>query len=156
MRKKCGAPVLPLHSSVTECGGCFCSHPTVVSALGIHGLSKESTRDRWIDRIQCLRHCKWSGESPNKQTVAEWNGSLLDEAHGSEMAPNALEDDGGGVGTRALVLQPHAAVLVPPVVLEFRQVRRAPLRKADFEHFGYTDNCPACANARAGREQAVH
>ena len=24
-----------------------------------------------------------------------WNGSLLDEAHGNELAPNALEDDGG-------------------------------------------------------------
>ena len=34
-------------------------------------------------------------------------------------------------------------------------VRRAPLRRTDFEQFGYTDNCPGCANARAGREQAV-
>ena len=45
-----------------------------------------------------------------------WNGSLLDEAHGSETAPYALEDDGGGVGIRASVLQPHAAALLPPMV----------------------------------------
>ena len=84
-----------------------------------------------------------------------WTGSLLDEAQGSELTPNALEDDGGRVGIRAPVLQPHAAVLLPPPVPEFRQVRRAPLRRTDFEQFGYTDNCPGCANARAGRKQAV-
>ena len=39
--------------------------------------------------------------------------------------------------------------------LQFPQVRRAPLRRTDFEQFGYTDNCPGCANARAGGEQAV-
>ena len=27
-----------------------------------------------------------------------WTGSLLDEAQGSELTPNALEDDGGRVG----------------------------------------------------------
>ena len=32
---------------------------------------------------------------------------------------------------------------------------RAPLRRTDFEQFGYTDNCLGCANARAGRRQAV-
>ena len=84
-----------------------------------------------------------------------WTGSLLDEAQGSELTPNALEDDGGRVGIRAPVLQPHAAVPLPPPVPEFRQVRRAPLRRTDFEQFGYTDNCPGCANARAGRKQAV-
>ena len=41
------------------------------------------------------------------------------------------------------------------LVPEFRQVRRAPLRRTDFERFGYTDNCPGCANARAGRKQTV-
>ena len=81
-----------------------------------------------------------------------WNGSLLNEAHGSEFA---LEDDGGAVGIRALVLQPHAAVPVPPLVPEFRQLRRAPLRRADFELSGYTGNCSGCANATAGRKQAV-
>ena len=84
-----------------------------------------------------------------------WTGSLLDEAQGSELTPNALEDDGGRVGIRAPVLQPHAAIPLPPLVPEFRQVRRAPLRRTDFEHFGYSDNCPGCANARAGRKQAV-
>ena len=80
---------------------------------------------------------------------------MLDEALGSELTPNALEDDGGRVGIRAPVLQPHVAVPLPPLVHEFRQVRRAPLRRTDFEQFGYTDNCPGCASARAGRRQAV-
>ena len=74
---------------------------------------------------------------------------------GSELAPDILEDDGGRIGIRAPVLQPHVAVPLPPLVPEFRQVRRAPLRRTDFEQFGYTDNCPGCANARAGRKQAV-
>ena len=84
-----------------------------------------------------------------------WTGSLLDEAQGNELTPNALEDDGGRVGIRAPVLQPHAAIPMPPLLPEFRQVRRAPLRRTDFEQFGYTDKCPGCANARAGRKQAV-
>ena len=29
------------------------------------------------------------------------------------------------------------------------------MRRTDFEQFGYTDNCPGCANAGAGRKQAV-
>ena len=37
-----------------------------------------------------------------------WTGSLLDEAQDSESTPNALQDDGGRVGIRALVLQPRA------------------------------------------------
>ena len=37
-----------------------------------------------------------------------WNGSLLDEARGSELAPNALEDDGGRIGIRAPVLRGRA------------------------------------------------
>ena len=84
-----------------------------------------------------------------------WTGSLLNEAQGSELTPNALDDDGDRVGIRAPVLQPHAAIPLPPLVPEFRQVRRAQLRKTDFEQFGYTDNSPGCANARAGRKQAV-
>ena len=43
----------------------------------------------------------------------------------------------------------------PPLAPKVRQVRRAPLRRTDFEQFGYTDSCPSCANARAGRKQAV-
>ena len=84
-----------------------------------------------------------------------WTGSLLNEAQGSELTPNALDDDGDRVGIRAPVLQPHVAIPLPPLVPEFRQVRRAQLRKTDFEQFGFTDNCPGCANARAGRKQAV-
>ena len=74
-----------------------------------------------------------------------WTGNLLDEAQCSELTPSALEDDGGRDGIRAL----------PPLVPEFRQVRRAPLRRTDFEQFGYTDNCPGCANASECRKQAV-
>ena len=49
-----------------------------------------------------------------------------------------------------------AAVPVPPPpVPDTRQVRRAPLRRNEFERFGCTDSCSGCANARAGREQAV-
>ena len=66
-----------------------------------------------------------------------------------------MEDDGGRVGIRAPVLQPHAAIPLSPLVSEFRQVRRAPSRRTDFEQIGHTDNCPGCANARAGRKQAV-
>ena len=29
------------------------------------------------------------------------------------------------------------------------------VRRADFEQFGYSDNCPGCANARAGSKQAI-
>ena len=84
-----------------------------------------------------------------------WTGSLLDEALGSELAPSALEDDGGRIGIRGPVLQPHAPVPLPPLVPEVRQVRRAPLRRTDFEQFGYTDNCLGCAKEREGRKQAV-
>ena len=80
-------------------------------------------------------------------------GSLLNEAQGRELTPNALDDDGDRVGIRAPVLQPHAATPLLPLVPEFRQVRRAQLRKTDFEQFGFTDNCPGCANARAGRNK---
>ena len=82
-------------------------------------------------------------------------GSLLDETLGSELALNAPEHDGGGVGIRAFDLQPHTGGPLLQLAPEFRQVRRAPLRRTDLEQFGYTDNCPGCANARAGREQAV-
>ena len=76
-----------------------------------------------------------------------WTGSLLDETLG--------EDDGGGVGIRAPVLQLHEAGPLPPLVHEFRQLRRAQLRRTDFEQFDYTDKCPGCVNARARRRQAV-
>ena len=85
-----------------------------------------------------------------------WNGSYGDEAHGRELARNELEDDGGRVGIRQPVLQPHAAVPSPTLVPEFRKVRRAPPRRADFQQFGCADSCPGCANARAGRKQAVN
>ena len=53
------------------------------------------------------------------------------------------------------MLQTHAAVPLPPLSPEIRQVRRALLRRTDFEQFGYTDNCPRCANGRAGLKQAA-
>ena len=128
------------HSLVSDCGGCFCSHPTAVWALWIHDLNKEGTWDRWMDRKRCLlaRQAVWFKRLPPGE---RWTGSLLDEALGSELTPIILEDDGGRVGIRAPVLQPHAAVPLPPLAPEVRQVRRAPLRRTDFEKFGYTDNC---------------
>ena len=83
-----------------------------------------------------------------------WAGSLLDEAQGSKLTQNALEDDDGRVGIRACCNHTRQ-FLLPPLAPEVRQVRLAPLRRTDFERFGYTDNCPGCANARAGRKQAV-
>ena len=117
---------------------------TVVWALWIHDLNKEGTWDRWIDRTQCFRTIE------RLPPGERWTGSLLDEALGSELTPNALEDDGGRVGIRALVLQPHAAVPLPPLAPEIRHMRRAPFRRTDIEQFGYTGNCP-----RAGREHAM-
>ena len=42
------------HNSASECGGCLCSHPTIVWVLSIHDLSKVGTWDRWMDQSQCL------------------------------------------------------------------------------------------------------
>ena len=65
-----GALFSPWDSSVSECGGCFCSHPTVVWALWIHDLNKEGTwTGGWIEHGTCW-HRKWSGEGPNNQTIA--------------------------------------------------------------------------------------
>ena len=50
----------------------------------------------------------------------------------------------------------HTRQFLVPVAPEVRQVRRAPLRRTDFERFGFTGFCPACANAREGRKQAVN
>ena len=49
-----GALFRPWHNLVSECGGCLCSHPTVVWALWIHDLNKEGTWDRWMDRTRYL------------------------------------------------------------------------------------------------------
>ena len=112
-----------------------------------------------LDRSNTVLVGTASGESPNDQTVAASRtvrGMLVGRGTRQRtLAPNALEDDGGRIGISAPVLQPHAAVHLPPLVPEFRQVRRAPLRRTDFEQFGHTDSCPGCANARAGRKQAV-
>ena len=105
-----------------------------------------------MDQTQCLSAARTIKRLPLGE---RWTGSFLNEAQGSELTPITLEDDGGKVGIRALVLQPHAAIHPLPLVPEFRQVRRAPLRRTDFEQFGYTDNCLGCANSRAGRKQAV-
>ena len=145
-------------SSVNECGGRLCSHPTVVWALWIHDLSKEGTWDQWMDRTRRLLAPQVEVKAGTIKRLPQGDrqtGSLLDEALGSGLTPNALEDDGGRVGIRALVLQPHEAVSFPPLIPEFRQVRRALLRRTDFERFGYTNNFLGCANAREGRKQAV-
>ena len=83
------------HSSVSECGGCFCSHPAAVWALCIHDLNKEGIWDRWMDRTRC----KWSGEGPNNQTIAVTRtmGWQLAGRSTRQLTPNALEDDGGRV-----------------------------------------------------------
>ena len=113
------------HSSVSECGGCLCSHPTVAwcpldsrfeqgryfgpmdgSNTVIVGTASGVVKARTTKRL-----------SPGER----WTGSLLDEALGSELTPLALEDDGCRVGIRAPVLQPHAAIPLPPLVPEFRQ-----------------------------------
>ena len=89
-----------------------------------HDSSKEGTWDRWMDRTQYLQALQVevkAGTMKRLPPSERWNGSLLDETNGSEVAPNAPEDDCGRVGTRAPVLQPHAAVPLPPMVLEFRQ-----------------------------------
>ena len=149
---------LPWHSSVSERRACLCSHPTVVWApldsrfeqggnLGpmqgsiavLVGAANGVVKARTIKRLPSER----------------WNSSFLDEAHGGELARNELEDAGSRVGIRAPVLKPHAAVPSPPLVPEFRKVRRAPPRRADFQQFGCADSCPGCAKARAGRKQAV-
>ena len=60
----------------------------------LKGTASGVVKDRTIERLP-------AGE--------RWTGSLLDEALGGELTPNALEDDGGRVGIRAPVLQPHEA-----------------------------------------------
>ena len=56
-----GALFLPWHGSVSECGACLCSHPTVAWALWTHDLNKERTWDRRMDRTRCLLalHVEW-------------------------------------------------------------------------------------------------
>ena len=72
-------------------------------------------------------HYKWCCERQNNHTTSEpWNGSLLDEARGGELALNAADDHGGRSGISALVLQPQESVPVPPPVTDSWQVRRAP------------------------------
>ena len=122
--------------------------------LWIHDLNKVLGTDGWIEH-GTYRHRKWCGEGPNNQTIAARRTMDWQLAGRSRVTPNALKDDGGRVGIRALVSQPHEAVPLPPSVSKFRQVRRPPLRRTDFKRFGCTDNCPGCANARAGRKQAV-
>ena len=48
-----------------------------------------------------------------------------------------------------------AVPVPPPPVPNTRQVRRVQLRRNEFERFRYTDSGPGCANARAGRKQAI-
>ena len=90
-------------------------------------------------------HRKWSGEGPNNQTIAarrtvDWQ--LAGRSTRQRINTECTVGDGGGrVGIRALVLQPHAAVPLPLLAPEVRQVRRAPLRRTDFEQLGHTDNC---------------
>ena len=58
--------------------------------------------DGWIEHNACARTIE------RLRPCQRWAGSFMDEALGSELTPNALED-GGRIGIRAPVLQPHAA-----------------------------------------------
>ena len=78
--------------------------------------SMESTMDTGCAAVRCTKHA-----------AANWH-----QTHLNTMAV-ALESE-------RPVLQPHAAVPVPPPVPEFRQVRRAPLCRYDFEQFGCADS----------------
>ena len=113
--------------------------------------------DGWIKHSAC-RHCKWCGASPNKRLPPgeQWTGRLLDEAQGSELTPNALEDDRDRVGIRAPVLQ--------TTLRQFRCFHWCPnFGKCDERHCDkLTLNSLAtqtialdARNARAGRKQAV-
>ena len=136
---------------MSECGGCFCCHPTAVWALWIHDLNKEGPRDRWTDRTRYTLAPEVESSRPEQSNdCRQANGGLAacwTKHSAVKLTPN--------VRIRAHVLQPHTAVPLPPLAPEVRQVRRAPLRRTDFEQFGYTDKYLGCANARAGRQQAV-
>ena len=136
-----GRGAVPSWHSSNECGGCLCSHPTLDSRFeqGRYLGPMDGSNTVLVGAANGVVKARTTKRLPPSE---RWTGSLLNEALGSELTPSALEDDGGGVGIRAPVLQPHAAVPLPPVVPEFRQVRRASLRRADFVQFGYTDNCP--------------
>ena len=120
---------------MSKCGGCLCSHPSVVWVLWIHDLKQgrylvpmDGSKTVLVGTASGVVQARTIKRLPPGE---RWSGSFLDEAQGSELTPNALEDDGGRVGIRAPVLQPHAAIPLPPLVSEFRQVRRAPLRRTD-------------------------
>ena len=49
-----GALILPWHNSVSEGGGCLCSHPTAVWTLWIHDLNREGTWGQWMDQTRCV------------------------------------------------------------------------------------------------------
>ena len=84
------------HRSVSECGGCLCSHPTAVSALWIHDLNNGryfgpmgGSNAVLIRTASGVLKARTSKQMPPGE---RWTGSLLDEALGSELTPNAVED----------------------------------------------------------------
>ena len=85
---------------------------------------------------------RYSGPMDGSNTVLVGTASGVVKARTIKRLPPG--ERWTGIWIRAPVLQPHAAIPLPPLVPEFRQVRRAPLRRTDFEQFGYTDNCPGC------------
>ena len=82
---------LGLLGSRSEQGGDL--RPTVGSNTVFAGTASRVVRARTIKRLR---------------PTERWTGCLLDEALGSGLTPSALED-GGRIGIRAPVLQPHAA-----------------------------------------------
>ena len=61
-----------------------------------------------------------------------WTGSLLDEALGSELNTECTGRRWRQEWDQSACVGPHVAVPLPPLVLEVRQLRRAPLRHCVF------------------------
>ena len=114
-----GALFRPWHSSVNECGGCLCSNRTAV----LDPLDSRFEQGRYLGPMagsNTVLIGTASGVVKARTTKRLLPGERwLDEALGSELTPNALEDDGGRVGIREPVLHPHEAVPCPHLYLNF-------------------------------------
>ena len=93
-----------------------------------------------------------------KGLMDRWGGDLLLEARGSEMKPNALDENEVRIGSRAPVHMEPVSGAPPPLPRQVGAsvVRRARLRRCDFATHGHTDFCPGCENIMAGCSGAVN